>query len=250
MVNDPLLIRYIEGETNGNEESMIQQWLDADVQNREHLDFLKFVYEDRHENAGQEEMHDGWRKIYARIRVADIRKSIQLRTKLRWISASAAVIIIAIGTSLIFNLTGNTTIVRGTAEKPLASTLPDGSEVFLTRGSRLIYDKGFNIDHREVKLSGEAFFKVGENREIPFIVHTGDANVKVTGTSFLVSAHLRTDNIEVVVQSGKVLFYNSETFSENSFKVGLGPGERGIYSISLNQIDKTLDNQYKNLNWN
>jgi len=250
MVNDPLLIRYIEGETNGYEESMIQRWLDADVQNREHFEFLKFVYEGTHENDRQEEMHAGWRKINARIRVADIRKSVQLRTKLRWIASSAAVIVIAIGTSLVFNLTGNTTTIRGTAEKPLASILPDGSEVFLTKGSRLIYNQDFNNEHREVSLSGEAFFKVGANRELPFIVHTGDANVKVTGTSFLVSAPQKTDNIEVVVESGKVLFYNSETFSENSFKVGLGPGERGIYSISLNQIDKTLDNQYKNLNWN
>ena len=157
----------------------------------------------------------------------------------------AAIIILAIGTTFIFNLQKSEFTLRGTSTEPVAAFLPDGSEVLLTKGSRLTYSKDFNKEFRKVQITGEALFNVTADSERPFIVETGDAKIKVTGTSFHVSAPVRADDVEVVVKSGKVLFYNSETFSENSFKVGLGPGDKGIYSQKLKQLNKTHDSDYK-----
>ena len=164
-----------------------------------------------------------------------------------WIVRVAAVMILAIGTTLIINLQKDGFTIKGRSIEPVAALLPDGSEVYLTKGSRLKYSENFNKELREVSIKGEAFFTVISNPDKPFIVHTGEAKIKVTGTSFNVSAPVNNQDVEVVVRTGKVLFYNSETYSENSFKVGLGPGDKGIYSQKLKQLNKTHNAQYKKL---
>ena len=49
--------------------------------------------------------------------------------------------------------------------------LPDGTSVTLNHYSSLSYPERFKSDNREVELSGEAYFEVTRNEEIPFKVH-------------------------------------------------------------------------------
>ena len=63
-------------------------------------------------------------------------------------------------------------------------TLPDGSEVWLRNGARVNYGNDFGRKTRSVSLSGEAFFDVESDPECPFLIHAGDLDVRVTGTSF------------------------------------------------------------------
>ena len=112
------------------------------------------------------------------------------------------------------------------------------------------YPKNFNTGKRTVELHGEAFFNVISKPKDPFFVNTGEAKVRVTGTSFLVSATNRNEEVAVQVEAGKVLFYNSETLTENAFRVGLGPGDIGIYNPKLKQLNKSRTKDYNNLNWN
>lgn len=47
-------------------------------------------------------------------------------------------------------------------------TLPDGSRIYLNRGSKLTYDdRTFNDERREIRLSGEAFFEVAKTPRSP-----------------------------------------------------------------------------------
>ena len=81
--------------------------------------------------------------------------------------------------------------------------LPDGSTGYLNSGSRLKYPVQF-IGERKVELSGEAFFDVVHNAEIPFHVNTKNLDIKVLGTTFNVIANEEEQTEEIVLQTGKV----------------------------------------------
>ncbi len=81
--------------------------------------------------------------------------------------------------------------------------LPDGSTVYLNSGSRLKYPAQF-IGKRSVELTGEAFFDVVHNAQIPFHVNTKNLDIKVLGTTFDVIANEDEQTEEIVLQTGKV----------------------------------------------
>lgn len=82
-------------------------------------------------------------------------------------------------------------------------TLTDGSVIMLGANSQLTYPETFNGNTREVTLDGEAFFEISEDPLHPFIVHTGDVQTKVLGTSFRISAFSGAP-LTVAVATGKV----------------------------------------------
>jgi len=81
--------------------------------------------------------------------------------------------------------------------------LPDGSTGYLNSGSTLKYPVQF-ISERKVELTGEAFFDVVHNAEIPFHVNTRNLDIKVLGTTFNVIANEDEQTEEIVLQTGKV----------------------------------------------
>ena len=81
--------------------------------------------------------------------------------------------------------------------------LPDGSTGFLNSGSRLKFQVQFT-NERSVELTGEAFFDVVHNKEIPFHVITKALDIKVLGTTFNVIANNGEKTEEIVLQAGKV----------------------------------------------
>lgn len=85
-------------------------------------------------------------------------------------------------------------------------TLPDGTHVWLNAGSRLSYPSVFTGERR-IFLSGEGFFSVSPNKEIPFIVSTPTIEVKALGTEFNVSSYPAAGYTEVYLQQGSVKTY-------------------------------------------
>ena len=65
--------------------------------------------------------------------------------------------------------------------------LQDGTEVWLNAQSTINYPSQFTGTERHVTISGEAYFKVAKNTEMPFIVSTDKADIKVLGTTFNVN---------------------------------------------------------------
>ncbi len=71
--------------------------------------------------------------------------------------------------------------------KDFQVTLSDGSRVYLSADSRLVYPSRFEGKERRVTLEGEAYFDVAKDDEHPFIVNTEHLGVRVFGTKFNVS---------------------------------------------------------------
>ncbi len=84
----------------------------------------------------------------------------------------------------------------------LAKTLADGSSIDIRAGSNLVLLPGFNEEHRNLELQGEAFFHVAKG-EHPFRIHAGGALITVLGTQFNVACR---DKVVVGVSEGRVRF--------------------------------------------
>ncbi|WP_346857666.1 FecR domain-containing protein [uncultured Draconibacterium sp.] len=121
--------------------------------------------------------------------------------------------------------------------------LPDGSEVWINAGSTISYNTSvFNQQIREVQLSGEAYFEVAKNKEIPFQVSTSIANILVTGTSFNVKAHPGSNEFETILAEGGI---EMELKNKTHQKLLLQPGERAVYnSAQLNIVVEKVDADY------
>ncbi len=85
-------------------------------------------------------------------------------------------------------------------------TLPDGSLVWISNGSKLVYPEKFVGDARRVQLEGEGFFKVTHDEEHPFIVSAGEERIKVLGTEFAVVAYPEDNQVKAELISGKIQF--------------------------------------------
>lgn len=107
--------------------------------------------------------------------------------------------------------------------------LPDGTDVWLNSGSELMYSSLYLKGKRELKLMGEAYFKVFKDSKHPFVVSTGDVAVRVTGTEFNIENYRDEDEINVVLSEGSVEFISNNSTTK------LSPG----FGVVYNKSDKT-----------
>lgn len=112
-------------------------------------------------------------------------------------------------------------------------TIADGTEVWLNAGSTLSYPTNNQPDRREVKLTGEAYFKVTKNAEKPFFVITQQATVKVLGTTFNMKAY-PGDRIVTTLEEGSVQLFTQKS-KDAVFQ--LKPGEQAIYDPIEKKIE-------------
>lgn len=82
--------------------------------------------------------------------------------------------------------------------------LSDGSEIRINSGSQLTFPSSFHQGRREIYVEGEIYIHVAASDEQPFIVHTPEFAVEVSGTCFNVSAYRDDPESSVVLVSGSV----------------------------------------------
>ncbi|MCY1636546.1 FecR family protein [Marinifilum sp. D737] len=82
--------------------------------------------------------------------------------------------------------------------------LADGTKVWLNSESSLRYPVQFVGNKRKVELTGEAYFEVSHNPDMPFIIASHDTEIKVLGTSFNVSAYDDEEHISTTLVEGSV----------------------------------------------
>lgn len=83
-------------------------------------------------------------------------------------------------------------------------TLPDGSRVMINSASTISYTSDYNVKERNVFLSGEAYFDVASNADIPFVVHADKVSVTALGTKFNVKAYAEDPYVVTTLVEGCV----------------------------------------------
>ncbi|WP_423129736.1 FecR family protein [Gaoshiqia sp. Z1-71] len=127
--------------------------------------------------------------------------------------------------------------------------LPDGSVVTLNHDTKINYPEKFSGDTREVQIEGEAFFEVQPDVAKPFVIHAGNAVIRVLGTSFNVNAYPGNAEVEVVVETGKVQVSNRKTEAKDTDRVVLNAGEKGVYILSTSELQKSKNDNPNYLSW-
>jgi transmembrane sensor len=194
-----------------------------------------------------------WNNVYSRLNknglitsngIARIR-SIRI-TLLR--VAAVALLFLCIGSASVYlinsgYLSKKITIVTGNDQKNVLVPLPDGSKISLNRNSEFSYRAKFGKSRRDVKLNGEAFFEIAPDADRPFIIDAGNAKVKVVGTSFNVITKNTDAEVEVFVETGKVLLSDNS----GSQSLLLDPGYVG--KMDSEKSEKTVNNNPNYLSW-
>jgi ferric-dicitrate binding protein FerR (iron transport regulator) len=115
--------------------------------------------------------------------------------------------------------------------------LPDGTEVWLNADSKLTYNENFIGSTREVTLTGEAFFDVVHDTAHPFIIHTGNASIRVLGTAFNVRNYPRESSIETTLMRGRIEVSFADRPNE---KLILKPLEKLIVSKDTDSLSNAV----------
>ena len=117
--------------------------------------------------------------------------------------------------------------------------LSDGTRVFINSDTSIKYPVKFlNNGHRDVFITGEAYFDVAKDESHPFVVHAGQMKVKVLGTKFNVTHYSENKNIKTVLVEGSVELFSSGTKTTNmKASTILEPG----FKAEWNKLDHQVE---------
>jgi transmembrane sensor len=115
-------------------------------------------------------------------------------------------------------------------------TLPDGSLVWLNSGSSVSYPNTFSGRTREVSLTGEAYFEVVKNKQMPMVVLAGDMQLKVYGTTFNVNAFSSEPFVKVTLVEGSVSLSSASGKLNDKEEFFIKPGQ----TVTFNGDSKEL----------
>ncbi|MCK4919684.1 MAG: FecR family protein [Bacteroidales bacterium] len=223
-----LSANYLSGEMTDDQSMKFIQMIERKPDLKLEFENIQLIWNNL-SNDDHPESNKSWERLHNRLNEDGLLETQKRKpTSLNYILLRVAAIIIfgliMGGTIKYFTNKNNLSLLNSssiTAVKNVNSyTLPDGSSVFLNKGSRLYYSDNFG-ENRKVKLKGEGFFEVMSDPENPFLIETRNAIISVLGTKFNVKENQNTT--EVLVESGKVQLQNDL----NSNGIILSTGEFG-----------------------
>lgn len=109
-------------------------------------------------------------------------------------------------------------------------TLPDGTKVWLNAASSLKYPTAFTGNNRTVELTGEAYFEVAKNTNMPFRVWGGNQLVEVLGTQFNINAYDNESGTKTTLLQGSVRVSLPAAAQQTATSVILKPGQQSAVS--------------------
>ena len=242
---DDLLGKYLAGEASESEHAQVQDWVAESEGNQKYFEQLQRIFAGAAEIKDRKEYNTdvAWNKLKANLqtggRVIDIR---QRSLGMQWWKIAAAILLIAVvGVYLFRSSSPEFKPVEVVADnRAVSDTLPDGTDIFLNRKTKLHYAFHEEKKLHEVKLEGEAYFKVMHQDDEEFIIQAGEVFIRDIGTSFNVKAYPDSDLIEVLVEEGEIVFYSSDNPG-----IHLKESGKGVYNKKTKQF--TIDEPDANI---
>jgi ferric-dicitrate binding protein FerR (iron transport regulator) len=82
--------------------------------------------------------------------------------------------------------------------------LPDGTTVWLDAASSVTYPTAFSGRIRQITITGQAYFEVVHNPQMPFEVKVQGQTIRDIGTAFNINAYTDEPSIQITLTSGSV----------------------------------------------
>jgi len=234
--NDELIASFLSGNSHPSESEAFQQWQNRSAENKKTIDDSAKVWANCPPLLTQDIIDQDKLLVQGQIIAQSTIQLKRDRVIMRFLRVAAILIgpvMLAIGWYIGSSDSSPKEVTWNTVTAPkkhiAACTLADGTEVWLNAGSTLSYPSNDPSDKREVKLSGEGYFKVTKNAKKPFFVITNQAMVKVLGTLFNMKAYPGEDHIVTTLEEGSI-----ELLTQNpgTTPLLLRPGEQAIYNTS------------------
>jgi len=247
IINEELLTRYLLGETNAEENALIEKWLEASPENRKTLQHHKTLID--MVSLSNQNIDNEWQAFKTKLtpRTKEIKiESPEYKINYRfWAIAASIAVLIGLSVFFVFYFNnGPKQLIAESHDQVKDVILSDGSNISLNRNSSLEYPDAFGKDKRVVKLKGEAYFKVKHDEKKPFVVETDQFTVTVLGTSFYVNS-FEGQPQQVFVESGKVKCQYKTTGEI----IILSAGEKYIFGTENKTPESITDKDKNNFAW-
>lgn len=234
-----LLLAFLEGKLSEEESLEVQVYLS------EHMDdpMVRELLDEQFDNGRTEADPSAERAL------SSVRKRLGIdsqRRRIFWLAAAVAALLVAIPASLHIGYKLHkdpVPVAWNELTVPISQTrevtLPDGTRLTLNAGSRVTWPAAFTSDKREIFLDGEVLAHVAKDPEHPFIIHSGNADICVHGTTFNLKSYRDATLLEVVLMEGSVSLVIPE--GKDRREVRLTPGDIAQFdhqagSVALGKI--------------
>ncbi len=249
---DLLIANQLSGEATQIEIDELNRWLSESPANKRLFEETQRIWQKSHIYFSSSDIDSDRHKISDRI-IQQTSKSTTIIGFPSWLFRVAAVLALPIMLGIGWYLgsgrnAAETAMCEVTAPKGQISkcVLADGTEIWLNAGTTIKYDPSLRGNLREVKLDGEAYFKVSKNKHKPFVVTTKYARIKVLGTVFNLKAYSGDNKVETTLEEGSVEF----SMNGSSAKpVELKPGEQIVFNSSENKLTRSKVETYLHTAW-
>jgi transmembrane sensor len=121
--------------------------------------------------------------------------------------------------------------------------LPDGTKIWLNAGASLRYPTVFKGKTRAVEITGEGYFEVAKNKQMPFIVSCRNQKIEVLGTHFNINGYEDEDGIKTTLLEGSV------KVSSPKASLTIEPGEQADLNTSSLTFQKLTVDVEQEIAW-
>ena len=236
MINKGLLHKFFKGTTTTQEEVEIRKWIEESKRNEAVFYQERLMHDAILLNKGAQEN---------RINEVKPKRKAFLYSFMR----AAAILLLITTTGLLINKYYNDInsipqlhTVNVPPGQRINLVLADNTSIWLNSNTTFKYPSQFSKKQREVYLDGEAYFNVSADEKHPFIVNTSQGGVKVTGTTFNVSAYSKYDKFETSLFEGSV----SVCLNTENELISIQPSQKAIAKngklaiVSIEDYDEFL----------
>lgn len=232
---DELIATYLSQGLKSEKLSELENWLKASPENQKHFQQMREIWfstisANEEERYNKEEAYS--RFLNRTCQIPQEEKTVKKLSLHKFFYGAAAVALLCL-ISFASYRTGTEQVKKQFAEMvveaPLGSKtrlyLPDGSLVWLNAGSTITYSQGFGVEERKLKLSGEGYFEVTRNKQLPFEITTKELQLRVLGTKFNFRNYPEDEEVSVSLLEGKVSLRN---YLKNDALCYLEPDQKAI----------------------
>ncbi|WP_288733284.1 FecR domain-containing protein [uncultured Parabacteroides sp.] len=232
---DELIATYLSQGLEAEKLAELENWLKASPENQKHFQQMREIWfstisANEKERYNKEEAYS---RFLNRTRQTHQKEKTVKKLSLHKFFYGAAAVALLCLISFASYRTGTEQVKKQFAEMvveaPLGSKtrlyLPDGTLVWLNAGSTITYSQGFGVEERKLKLSGEGYFEVTHNKQLPFEITTKELQLKVLGTKFNFRNYPEDEEVSVSLLEGKVCLRN---YLKNDALCYLEPDQKAI----------------------
>ncbi len=232
---DELIATYLSQGLESEKLSELENWLKASPENQKHFQQMREIWfstisANEEERYNKEEAYS--RFLNRTCQIPQEEKTVKKLSLHKFFYGAAAVALLCL-ISFASYRTGTEQVKKQFAEMvveaPLGSKtrlyLPDGTLVWLNAGSTITYSQGFGVEERKLKLSGEGYFEVTRNKQLPFEITTKELQLRVLGTKFNFRNYPEDEEVSVSLLEGKVSLRN---YLKNDALCYLEPDQKAI----------------------